>query len=91
MCFIGFLDPKNIGLDILFVIIGILGAELLIEMYFVAAILNVSILSGNQWSDVVVPAIFEFSTLKTLLGQIMVLSSGSAQLHQKMSHVRPTI
>ena len=57
---------------------------------FVAAILNFLILSRNRWSDVVVPAIFEISIPKTPLGQSFMLLFGSAQLKQKLLHIRPT-
>jgi len=49
------------------------------------------IFGGNRWSDVVVPAIFEISTLKNPLGQIFMLLSRCAHIKQKMSHIRPTI
>jgi len=48
------------------------------------------IFGGNHWSDVV-PAIFEISTLKNPLGQIIMLLSKCAHIKQKMSHIRPTI
>jgi len=38
------------------------------------------IFGGNRWSDVVVPAIFEISTLKNALGQIFMLLSRCAHL-----------
>ena len=46
---------------------------------------------GNRWSDVVVPAIFEISTLKNPLVQIFMLLSRCAHIKQKMAHIRPTI
>ena len=55
-----------------------------------AAILNILILGRNRWSDVVVPAIFEISIPKTPIGQSFMLLSGSAQLKQKLLHIRPT-
>ena len=91
MYFIGFLDLKNIGIDIKIVEIGALRAVLWTKSCFMAAILNFSIFGGNGWSDVVVPAIFEISIPKNPLGQIFMLLSGSAQLDQKMLHIRPTI
>jgi len=91
MYFIGFLDLKNIGIDIKIMVIGALGAILWAKTCFVAAILNFLILGGNRWSDVVVPAIFEISIPKTPLGQSFMLLSGSAQLKQKLLHIRPTI
>ena len=48
---------------------GFPGAILWTKTCFVAAILNLSILSGKHWSDVVVPTIFEISALKYPLGQ----------------------
>ena len=48
------------------------------------------IFGGNHWSDVVVPAIFEISTLKNPLRQIFMLLSRCAHIKQKMSHIRPT-
>ena len=90
MCFIGFLDLKNIGIDIKIMVIGELRAILWAKTCFVAAILNVFILGGNRWSDVVVPAIFEISIPKNRLGQSFMLLSGSAQLKQTFLHIRPT-
>ena len=58
MCVIGFLDLKNIGIDIKMMVIGEFRAILWPKTCFVAAILNILILGGNRWSDVVVPAIF---------------------------------
>ena len=91
MCFIGFLDLTNVGKNTKIKAVGILRAELLTKTYFVAAILNFQFLSGNRWNDVVVPAIFEFSILKNLLGQLFTLLSGSAHVKLKMLHIRSTI
>ena len=91
ICFIGFLDLKNIGIDIKIMVIGALRAILWAKTCFVAAILNFLILGRNRWSDVVVPAIFEISISKTPLGQSFMLLSGSAQRKQKLLHIRPTI
>ena len=45
--------------------------------------LEFSNLSGNRWSDVMVPAIFEISVPKKPIGQSFMLSSQSArQFHQ---------
>jgi len=52
--------------------------------------LNFTYFGGNRWSDVVVPAIFEISTLINPLGQIVMLLSRCAHIKQKMSHIRPT-
>ena len=71
-------------------VIGALRAILWAKTCFVAAILNFLILGGNRWSDVVVPAILEISIPKTPLGQSFMLLSGSAQLKQKLLHIRPT-
>ena len=57
---------------------------------FVVAILNFLIFGENRWSDIVVPAIFEISIPKTPPGQSFMLLSRSAQLHQRMLHIRPT-
>ena len=84
MCFIGFLDLKNMGIDTKMIKIGALRAILRTKISSVAAILKFSIFGGNGWSDVVVPAIFEISIPKNPLGQIFMLLSGSAQLGQKM-------
>ena len=65
MYFIGFLELKNIAIDIKIMVIGALGAILWAKTCFMAAILNFLILGGNRWSDVVVPAIFEISIPKT--------------------------
>ena len=48
MCFIGFLDLKNIGIDIKIMVIGELRAILWAKTWFVAAILNFFILGGNR-------------------------------------------
>ena len=77
---IGFLNLKNIDIDIKIIEIGLPGAILWTKTCFVAAILNLSILSGKHLSDVVVPAIFEISALKYPLEQILMLLSGSAHL-----------
>jgi len=90
MCFNGFLELKNIGIDIKIMVIGALRAVLWAKTCFVAAILNFLILSRNRWSDVVVPAIFKISIPKYPLGQSFMLLSGSAQLKQKLLHIRPT-
>ena len=90
MCVIGFLDLKNIGIDIKIKVIGALRAILWTKTCFVAAILNFLIFGGNRWSDVVVPAIFEISIPKNPVGQSFMLLSGSAQLKQKWLHIRPT-
>ena len=82
MCFIGFIDLKNIGIDIKIMVIAELRAILWAKTCFVAAILNFFILGGNRWSDVMVPAIFEISIPKNPLGQSFMLLSGSAhQFH----------
>ena len=79
MCFIRFLDLKNIGLDIITTEIGALRGILWTKSCFMAAILNFSIFGGNGWSDVVVPAIFEIGIPKNPLGQIVMLLSESAR------------
>ena len=68
MCIVGFLNLKNIGIDIKIMVIGALRAILWAKTCFVVAIFNFLILGGNRWSDVVVPAIFEISIPKTPLG-----------------------
>ena len=90
MCFIGFLDLKNIGIDSKIMVIVALRAILWAKTCFVEVILNFKNLGGNRWSDVVVPAIFEVSIPKTPLGQSFMLLSGSAQLKQTWFPIRPT-
>ena len=48
MCFIGFLDLKNIGIDIKIKAIGLLRAVLWAKMCFAAAILNFLIFGENR-------------------------------------------
>ena len=91
MSSVGFLGLKNIGIDPITMSIGVLRVKLLAKTCSVAAILNFQFLSGNRWSDVVVPAIFEISILKNPLGQSFMLLSRSAHLKQNMSHIRSTI
>jgi len=47
MCFIGFLDLKNIGIDLKIMVIGAFRAILWAKTCFVAAILNFLILGGT--------------------------------------------
>ena len=91
MCFIEFLDLKNMGIDIKMIKIGALREISWTKITSVVAIMNFLIFGGNGWSDVVVPAIFEISIPKNPQGQIPMLLSGSAQLYQKLLHIRPTI
>ena len=70
MCFIGFIDLKNIGIDIKIMVIGALRAILWAKTCFVAAILNFLILGWNSWNDVVVPAIVEISIPKKTYGKV---------------------
>ena len=64
ICFIGFFDPKNISIGIKIIEIGALRAILWTKTCYVEDILNFSIFSGNSWSDVVVPSIFDISIPK---------------------------
>jgi len=86
MCFIAFIDRENIEIDTKIAVIGAYKADNVIS----GGHFEFYIFGGNHWSDVVVPAIFEISTLKNPLGQIFMLLSRCAHIKQKMSHIRPT-
>ena len=64
MCFIIFLDLENIGKDIKIIEIGALTPILWEKTCFVAAILMFLIFGGNEWFDVMVPAIYGCSIFK---------------------------
>ena len=78
MCFIGFLDLKNIGIDTKIMAIRELTADLWAKTCFMAAILNFQPFGEKHWSDIVVPAIFEIGILQNPLVQIFMLLSRSA-------------
>ena len=90
MGLIRFLDLNNIYLDTKIILIDTCTAKVWPKTFNAAAILKFQVFGGNHWSDILVPAIFGFSTLKNPYIQLYTLLSGSAWYRWKIALSRCT-